>query len=132
MSMTVSLQGMITLTDNLIGSVQMQKQLNLPVTGTVDSQSNGFTVNTTSSSLPVPVSPATFVYIRNLSTTATVTVTWTPNTAISATVIVLQPGSVANNGSYILFEETNSSSGITAVSVIASLNLTPIEFLILG
>lgn len=132
MSMTVSLQGMITLTDNLTGSVQMQKQLNLPITGTVDVQSNGYMVNTTSSNLPVPVSPATFVYIRNLSTTATVTVTWTPNTAISATVIVLQPGAVANNGSYILFEGTNSSSGITAVSVIASLNLTPIEFLILG
>jgi hypothetical protein len=126
MSITGTLSGNITMTDNLSGSVQLVKALIFQYLGTIFSYSQSQNVGTSPTTLTLPVSPTQFLYIKNLSTTATVTVTWTPDGGSSASIIVLQPGGM------ITYVESNTTSGITALSVTASAASTPIEYILLG
>jgi hypothetical protein len=126
MPITGALTGNITMTDNLSGSVQLTKALTFQYLGTIFDYAQGLSVGTSPTALSLPLSPAQFLYIKNLSTTATVTATWTPNGGSSAVVITLQPGST------IIYVETNATSGITALSVTASAATTPIEYIVLG
>lgn len=127
MAITGSLSGTLALTDNLAGSVQLQKTLALSFLGTIAeySQSQSITGTVT---LNLPLNPTQFLYIKNLSATAgqTITVTWTPTGGSTATIVALQPG-----GS-IIFIETNTTSGISALSVTAAIAATPIEYVLLG
>jgi hypothetical protein len=126
MPITGALNGNITMTDNLSGSVQLTKALVFQYLGTIFDYAQGLAVGTSPTTLSLPLSPTQFLYIKNLSTTATVTVTWTPNGGSTATIITLQPGST------IVYVETNATSGITALSVTASALATNIEFILLG
>lgn len=125
MAITGSLTGTLALTDNLAGSVQLQKALNLSFLGTIAEYSQSQSITSTVN-LTLPQSPTQLVYIKNLGTSGTITVNWTPNGGSSNPVIALQPGSA------ILYIETNTTSGITALSVTASVAATPIEYVLLG
>lgn len=126
MPITGTLAGNITMTDNLSGSVQLQKALLFQYLGTIFSYSQSQLVGTSPTSLSLPLSPAQFLYIKNLSPTATVTVTWTPTGGASNVVLTLQPGAM------IVYVESNTTSGITALSVTANTVSTPIEWILLG
>jgi hypothetical protein len=126
MSITVALSGIITITDNLTGSVSYQKQVIGSYVGTVSTEGQNVLV-TGATSLALPASPTNFVYIKNLATaTSVLTVTWTPNGGSTNTVVALQPSS------FIILDENNASSGITALSVTPSVASTPIEYILVG
>lgn len=126
MAITGSVSGTLALTDNLAGSVQLQKTLSLSFLGTVAEYSQSQSISTSPVTLTIPQSPAQFLYLKNLSTTATLSVTWTPTGGGSLAVLTLQPGAA------IIFVETNVTSGITALSVTASAPATLIEYVLLG
>lgn len=126
MAITGGLTGTITMTDNLSGSVQLQKALSFQYVGTIFDYAQGLVVGTSPTSLTLPLSPNQFLYIKNLSTANSVTVTWTPNGGSSNPVLTIQPGAT------IIYVETNTTSGITALTVTASANNTSIEYILLG
>jgi hypothetical protein len=82
-------------------------------------------IGTSPVTITLPGSPTTFVHMKNLHATNTVTVTWTPNGGSSNTVITLEPGGWIQTGSGVA-----STGGITALSVVASATATPIEYVL--
>ena len=126
MAVTAQLNGVITLTDNSTGAIQLQKTVALSYSGTETSFGSQVLIGASPVTIPLPVSPTQFLYIKNLSTTATVTATWSPNGGISNPVLVLQP--LAG----IIFSEPNTVSGITTLTLTASVASTPVEFILLG
>jgi hypothetical protein len=67
--------------------------------------------------IPLPISPITEVYIKNIDPVATLTVTWTPNTGGSdVTITVLYPGD-----QIILWQAPGgATAGITTLEIAAS------------
>jgi hypothetical protein len=126
MSVTVQCSAVITITDNLTGSVQLQKPVLGSYTGTVSSFAQSVLIGTSPVTITLPGSPTNFVYIKNLSGTATLTITWTPNGGASNVVITLQPGG------FEILDESIVGSGITALSVTASATSTPIEYVLVS
>ena len=126
MSVTASTSGSLTLTDSAASTSTLSKVLAGTFAGTECSTAQSLLVGTSATPLTLPLSPINFLYIKNLSGAATLTVSWTPNGGASATVLTLQPGA------YIHFAEPVAGSGVTAVSVQASAISTPIEFWLLG
>lgn len=126
MSVTVQLNSVITITDNLSGSIQLQKQVIGSYVGTVATEGQNVLI-TGSTSISLPGSPTNFVYIKNLATaTSVLTVTWTPNGGSTNIVVALQPSS------FLILDENNASSGITALSVNPSVASTPIEYVLVA
>lgn len=127
MSVQAQLNGDISLTDNLTGSIQLQKLINLSFAGTISSFAQSQSIGTSPVTINVPVIPTQFVYLKNLSTSATITVSWTcTEVGVSNQVLVLQPGS------FIIFLESNVLSGITAMSLTASNTATTVEYIMTG
>lgn len=128
MSITASVNGNLKLTDNLSGDTSFLKQLLLSYTGTVSSFAQSFLLGTSATPINIPSTAAQFVYIRNVPATFTsnVTVTWTPNGGNSATIATLAPGAS------IILSETDTTYGITALSLSASVVNTPIEYILLS
>lgn len=126
MSITATLNSVITITDNLTGSVSYQKQVLGSYVGTVSTEGQNVLV-TGSTAITLPGSPTNVVYIKNLATaTSVLTVTWTPNGGSSNIVVALQPSS------FIILDENNASSGITALNVNPSVASTPIEYILVA
>jgi hypothetical protein len=77
----------------------------------------------------LPKSPATIVYINNLSAANYITVTWTPSGGASSAIIVLNAGD-----QIILFGNPAGATtpGITALSMQSSAAGSPVEFLLAG
>lgn len=78
-------------------------------------------------------SPSFGVYIRNLSASAAVQVTWTPNAGSSAVIQNLAPGA------WIAFAQPQTAAavvtatpGISALTLQASAAATPVEFCAIG
>jgi hypothetical protein len=128
MAVTASVKGNITITDNLTGSTSLSKVLNNAYTGTVESYGQNVIIGTSPTTVALPVSPSQFVYVKNLSTTSsnTVTVTWTPNSGSSASIVILDPGAI------IIFSEVTTTNGISALSITASAAGTPVEYILCG
>ena len=128
MSVSTFVQGSIKITDNLTGSTSLSKVLNQAYTGTVESYGQSVIVGTGVTTVSLPVSPAEFVYVKNLSSTAgnTVTVSWTPTGGSSAVVIILDPNA------FIILSEIGTSNGITALSFTANASGTPVEYIVCG
>ena len=124
MSVTVQANCVITITDNSSGAVTLQKQVVGSYVGTVSEFASNVLFGTSPTSVSLPGSPTNFVYIRNLSTTANLTVSWTPNGGSSNEVILLEPTS------FLILDENNASAGITALSVTASAATTPAEYIL--
>lgn len=110
MSVTAQLNGVLTLTDSSTGVIQLQKVVALTYTGTEASFGSQVLVGTTPISVALPVSPTEFLYFRNLSTTATVTMTWTPqgvgladqHLSSAAAFAVLGDTSITNTGATVI------------------------------
>jgi hypothetical protein len=110
------------------GTISLSKVLTaLTTPGTAWTEAQSLSIGTSPTAVTLPISPATFVYIKCTHATQTLTVAWTPNGGASNTVVVLQPGS------YIVFgEAVQATSGITAISVTGSGAGTTIEYIIGG
>ena len=128
MSISASIRGNIFVTDNLTGSVSLQKVLNNTYTGTVESYGQSVTIGTSSVTISLPINPVEFLYVKNLSTTAStnITVTWTPESGSSATVVTLDPGAL------IMYCEVGTSNGISALSLVSNQAGTPVEYVACG
>jgi hypothetical protein len=127
MAITASLNGNITVTDGVTGTVAFTKLLTaLATVGSVWNEASTVAIGTSPTSITLPVSPANFLYIKNLHATQTLAVSWTPNGGASNPVVTLQPGSA------IIIVEGLNTSGITALSVTGSGAGTTVEYLIAG
>jgi hypothetical protein len=128
MAVTASVTGTIKITDNLTGSTSLSKVLNNAYTGTVENYGQSVLIGTSPVTIALPVSPAQFLYVKNLSTTLgnTITITWTPTSGSSNIVVILDPGAL------LIFSEVTTTNGISALSIVASLAATPIEYILCG
>jgi len=128
MAVSISLTGQITISDGVLGTISLQKQLSILMPGFVFSEAQTLPIGTGPTTISLPISPAQFLYIKNLHAANFITVTWTPTGGASNTVLVLQPGSS------IIFSEAAPvpSSGITALSLQANVPNTPVEFILGG
>lgn len=128
MAVTAAVRGVITITDNLTGSTSLTKVLNNSYTGTVESYGQQVLIGTSPTSISLPLSPAQFVYVKNLSSTTsnTLTVTWTLTGGSSNQVVVLDPSAV------LILSELTTANGITALSLVASTAATPVEYILCG
>lgn len=126
MSVTATFTGTLTVTDSASGTIQLVKTISGSYTGTEVSVGQSVIIGTSPVTVALPVSPTQLLYIKNLHATNTVQVTWTPTGGASNVVITLQPLATE------LFAETNATSGITALSLVANAVSTPVEFLLIG
>lgn len=121
-----SINGSLQITDNIVGSIAQTIALNLSYAGTVSTYSETTTLSTNPTSISLPVSPTQFLYINNLDTVNSVIVTWTPTGGSSNIVQTIDPGGA------IMFCQTGTSNGITALSMQASAGTPPVKYLLLG
>lgn len=127
MSVTASLNGSITLTDNIASTSALTKVLTtLSSVGTVSNFVQTQSLASGANSISLPITPIQFFYLKNTHASNTIIVTWTPNGGGSNVVMTLQPGSV------LMFVEVTGTSGITALSLNASGAATTIEMILLG
>jgi len=128
MSVTASVSGTLKITDNLTGSVALQKLLNNAYTGTLSTVGQSVTIGTSPVTITLPINPTQFLYFKNLSANAgtTITVTWTPTGGSSNVVVTLDPGAI------IIFAETTATNGVSALSVVSSQAGTPVEYILAG
>jgi hypothetical protein len=111
-SVNVELSGSFTFVDPTGYQSNINKIIPELIASLSASQFGQAAVTTTSESITLPATPTQLFYLKNLSASFTVTVTWTPLGQASAVVQVVQPG-----GTIFFF---NPGSGITALSVVAS------------
>jgi hypothetical protein len=72
----------------------------------------------------LPATPSQLFYMKNLSTTGVVTVTWTPQGGASATILNVEPGGI------IFFFDPGA--GISALTVISTVNNTTVDYVLAG
>lgn len=127
MSTTVSLTGQINLVDSTTGAQPFVKQLNnLIFTGSVSELSQSTLLANGANVIALPISPVQFLYIKNLHLSNTIQVTWTPTGGSSNIVCMLEPGSS------IMYINTTTGGGITALTLTASAASTGVEYLLFG
>lgn len=79
--------------------------------------------------IPLPISPCTQIYIRNIDTTKNIVVNWTPlSTTVAVNVIRL----AANGGQIILWLDPAGAEGITALSLTPSAAGCLVEYFLGG
>jgi len=128
LSVTVSLTGSIKATDSVSGTIALSKVLTaLATPGTSFSEASALSIGTSPVVIGLPISPTTFVYIKNTHITQTLSVTWTPNGGASNPAITLQPGSWIGFG-----EVVQALGGITALTLTGSGAATTCEYIIAG
>ncbi len=124
MAVSVQWNGVLSLTDNLTGSIQLQKIINLIYTGVTSEFAQSQTIGTSPVSIPMPATPVEFVYVKNVGTTGAIILSWNSvEVGELEQIIVLQPGA------FIILMETNTTSGITAMSLTATV-ATTVEYLL--
>lgn len=123
-AMQVNFTGAVVLEDS--SAIQAPLSKIIPRLGAAMSVSTfgQATLGTTSVLVTLPANPTQLLYAKNLSTTNSITFTWTPVGAVSVEVMVLQPGGV------MFFFSPNG--GITALSVVASAAGTNVDYLLAG
>lgn len=126
MAIAVVTTGTIQITDPGTGTLTVAKMISQTFTGLTCSQGESVLFGTSPTSVTLPKSPTQVIYVANLSEANTVTVTWTPNGGSSTTIQVLQPLAA------ILVMGSNTTSGITALSLTASGANTAVDYLLAG
>lgn len=127
MAITATLNGTITIADTTTGQITFTKILtSLAFTGNVTSIADTASIPNSPTSISLPNGLAQFIYIKNTHATQTLTVTWTPNGGASNVVVTLQAGAA------IELQETNGSSGISALSLNGSASGTTVEYILVG
>jgi len=126
MALNVVLAGNLIVTDDATGTLNLNKILSAAFAGSLSTLGEAVSIGASPTTLVLPKSPTQVVYIKNLHATQTLTVTWTPNGGGSAVVQTLQPLG------FLLLLNSNTTSGITALSVQASGAATPIDYFLAG
>lgn len=132
MAIVITMSGAISVADNSTTNPSpYQKSLTgLNFTGSSVEIYQTLSFGTSPTSVTLPISPAQYVYIKNLSATGgnTLSIAWTIEGGSSEPVIVLQ------GGGFVIFGETvvSASTGITALAITASGASTPAELIIAG
>lgn len=127
MSITMGLNGNISVTDSSTGTVALTKIFSgLMMVGTAFTEIQSIAVGTTPVVLGLPISPVSFLYLKNIHPSQSLTVTWTYNGGASNPILNLQPGSM------IMFVETFTNAGITALTITGSAVGTTVEYIIGG
>lgn len=127
MSVTATLTGNITITDNVATTGSLSKVLTaLSTTGTTSEFVQSLILTAGANPITLPIPTIQFLYLKNIHASNTVTVSWTPAGSSLMAVLVLQPGA------WIMFGETNATSGITALSLLASGTPTQVEMIMVG
>jgi hypothetical protein len=138
MSVSIQLLGQLIATDSSTGTVPFRKQINLTMLGTAFEETQGLVIGTTPVTITLPITPTQVVYIGNLHPTNTITVTWTPNGGTSAVVQTIGPVTQqanpqpATQGILLINNNAIGTTGITALSIVASAAFTPIELMLGG
>jgi hypothetical protein len=127
-NITVGVTGNLTVTDASANTVPFSKSLSQSFAGTVSEIVQGYTAGTTQQTISLPISPVQFLYMKNLNTSNSCTVAWTPQGGSTETVQLLQPGAFIMYGQ--VAQSTNT--GITDLRVTASGSNTLLEFTIAG
>lgn len=126
MALNVVLAGNLIATDDATGTLQVNKVLSAAFAGTLITDAETLSVAVGPVTIALPISPTHVVYIKNLDTVKTVTVVWTRTGGSSASVVVLQPLAM------ILLIESNTTSGITALSLAASSGTANVDYILAG
>lgn len=126
MSVIVSVNGNIQLTDNTTGVSNLVKLLQQSFTGTNSSFVQSQTLANGTTNLILPIIPCQFVYVKNLHNVNTATVIWTPNAGFSALVNTLEPGAL------IILAGQTLISGVQAVSILTTAPGTTVEYILAG
>ena len=125
MALNFDFSGVMSVTDPNTGLTTLEKTISAAFQGQINTLAESITVTTSPSTISLPISPTQIVYIKNNSTTFQTTVTWTRNGGASASVVVLQPGA------FIMLMETDTTSGITALSFVAT-GSSLVEYILAG
>src|ERR1700728_927174 len=126
MSVVAAAQGTVSLTDNVTGSTTLTKILNSAFTGEVSIFAQSQLIGTSQMAFTIPNNLAQFFYVKNLSLTATVGISWTLlGGGSNVAVLTLDPGGV------LIFCESGTN-GITAAPIAASAASTPVEYILAG
>lgn len=123
---TDAINGTISVTDNQSGSLAQALAIVASYVGSVSEYYPAFSVSTGGSAVTFPITALQFVYVKNLSTTATMTVAWTPQGGSSNTAIKLDPGG------FTMFGETTTSNGITAMTLTSSSGTITAQMILAG
>lgn len=127
-TLSVSASGSLQVIDTSNGSLVIAKTIlaTFP-TCSVFSAADSFSIGTSPTTISLPASSAQVVFIHNLDATNTLAVTWTPVEAspVPVNFITLQPGAM------ILLVESNTTSGISALSLQASVALL-VDYVLAG
>ena len=128
MSVTASISGNIKITDNLTGSTSLVKALNNAFTGVSEAYGQSAIIGISPVSIPLPSYPAGFVYVKNLSTTSTLSVGWTPYNESSVTLALnLIPG-----GIFITTGTDGTKGGLGSLTLSSTAEGTPVEYILAG
>jgi len=111
-AVNVELSGSFIFVDPTGGQSPISKIIPTLIASLTASQFGQAAVGTSPTPITLPITPTQLFYLKNLSASFTITVTWTPESGSSAVIQVIQPGGV------IFF--FNPGNGITALSVQAS------------
>lgn len=126
-NVTVSSSGVVLITDNQSGSVTQQIPALTAFVGSVaEYYPSIVAASSGGTSVTLPISPVQFVYLKNLSTTIAVAVTWTKNGGSSQAILTLDPGG------FISFCENSTSNGITALTLTAASSTVPVQMVLAG
>jgi hypothetical protein len=127
MSITAQMLGSIQLNDSVTGSSPFIKQFaSLLVQGTSYSEAQSLSLPASLTALTLPISPVSFLYIKNLHAVNTILVTWTPTGGSTASIQTLEPGG------WIIMGNPATGAGVTALSLTASGAATPCEYILAG
>jgi len=121
-----AITGSLTVTDNLSGSIAQVLALSQSYAGSVSAYEPNFSVSTGGSAVTFPIAALQFVYVKNLSLTATIAVAWTKNGGGSVAVITLDPGA------FIMFCENSTANGITAMTLTSSAGTIAAQLVLAG
>lgn len=116
----------ITSTEQSTGNVDINRSVGNPsFSSAVGSFTTYFSLAAGANVIPLPLSPCTQVYIRNLDNTKTVAVSWTPNGGALEPICVLNPGGVL-----LLWDNPAgpTTPGITSVSMTPSAATCLVEY----
>lgn len=127
MALQVSLTASIAATNPTTSQSSFLKTIAAVLASAViDTTGEQASFGTTPTSVALPISPTNVVYVKNLSTVNTLTVTWTPTGGASNAVATLEPGSV------LMLVEAAAGAGITALSFTANASGTLVDYYLAG
>lgn len=123
---TDSVTGSIGITDNQAGSLSQIIALSQSYVGSVSEYYPAFSAAAGGTAVTFPITALQFVYIKNTSTTITLSVTWTKNGGGSVSVVTLDPGA------FLMLCENGTTNGITALTLTAASSTVLAQLVLAG